>query len=84
MSMTVFVALCILGCDFLLYAFFQWTYGEKRRTRSRRKSAESGTVLRPPQPHVLRAKAAEPETRETWNERLAYHSIVSAFPPPRR
>lgn len=31
MSATVFLAICILGCDALLYFLFQWTYGEKRR-----------------------------------------------------
>lgn len=36
MSATIFLALCILGCDFLLYALFQFTYGEKRRGLSRR------------------------------------------------
>ena len=36
MSITVFLAFCILGCDFLLYALYQWIYGEKRRNRPRR------------------------------------------------
>jgi len=36
MSLTVFLAICILGCDFLLYALFQWIYGEKRRNRLHR------------------------------------------------
>jgi len=36
MSATLFLAFCILGCDFLLYFLFQWTYGEKRRGLSRR------------------------------------------------
>jgi hypothetical protein len=36
MSLTVFLAICILGCDLLLYILFQWIYGEKRRERSRR------------------------------------------------
>jgi len=36
MSITVFLAFCILGCDFLLYVLFQWTYGEKRRNRLHR------------------------------------------------
>jgi hypothetical protein len=31
MSLTVFLALCILGLDFMVYALFQWIYGEKRR-----------------------------------------------------
>lgn len=36
MSATIFLAVCILGCDLLLYFLFQWTYGEKRRGLARR------------------------------------------------
>jgi hypothetical protein len=36
MALTVFLALCILSCDFLLYVLFQWIYGEKHRKRPRR------------------------------------------------
>jgi len=36
MSLTVFMAIGILGCDFLLYVLFQWIYGEKHRKRARR------------------------------------------------
>jgi hypothetical protein len=32
MALNVFLTLCILGIDFMLYAFFQWTYGDKRGT----------------------------------------------------
>lgn len=32
----MFLAICILGCDFLLYVLYQWTYGEKRSGLSRR------------------------------------------------
>jgi len=39
MSLTVFLAFCVLGCDFLLYVLFQWTYGEKRRKYGRRLAA---------------------------------------------
>jgi hypothetical protein len=39
MSLTVFLAFCILGCDFLLYVLFQWIYGEKHRNRARRSAA---------------------------------------------
>jgi hypothetical protein len=35
MSLTVFLALCILGLDFIIYAFFQWIYGDKRRALAR-------------------------------------------------
>ena len=36
MSLTVFLAFCILGFDFLLYVLFQWIYGEKHRKHARR------------------------------------------------
>jgi hypothetical protein len=39
MSLTVFLAFCILGCDFLLYVLFRWIYGEKHRNRARRSAA---------------------------------------------
>jgi len=38
MGFTVFLALCILGCDVLIFFLFQWTLGERRRTRRRRNS----------------------------------------------
>lgn len=39
MSLTVFLAICILSCDFLLYVLFQWVYGEKHRKHARRVAA---------------------------------------------
>jgi hypothetical protein len=39
MSFNVFLAFCILGCDFLIYFLFQWIYGEKHRKHSRRLAA---------------------------------------------
>ena len=47
MSATLFLAFCILGCDFLLYFLFQWTYGEKRRGLARRSSAPKGAMNQP-------------------------------------
>jgi hypothetical protein len=38
MTATVFLAFSILGLDFLLYALFQWTYGERRWKRRRLRS----------------------------------------------
>ena len=40
MSLTLFMAICILGCDVLIYFLFQWTLGEKGRTRRRRNGAK--------------------------------------------
>ncbi len=39
MPLTVFLAFCILGFDFLLYVLFQWVYGEKYREHARRVAA---------------------------------------------
>jgi hypothetical protein len=47
MSATVFLAICILGCDFLLYFLYQWTYGEKRRGISRRSARPKSSVSQP-------------------------------------
>src|SRR5579863_1787337 len=47
MSATLFLAFCILGCDFLLYFLFQWIYGEKRRGLSRRSAAPRTTANQP-------------------------------------
>jgi hypothetical protein len=48
MSATVFLAFCILGCDFLLYVLYQFTYGEKRRGLSRRTKAPKHTATNQP------------------------------------
>jgi hypothetical protein len=47
MSATLFLAFCILGCDFLLYFLFQWTYGERRRGLTRRSAAPKGAMNQP-------------------------------------
>jgi len=36
MPLTAFIAICILGIDFMVYALFEWTYGDKRRAISRK------------------------------------------------
>jgi hypothetical protein len=41
MSITVFLAFGILGCDFLLYVLFQWIYGEKHRQHAHRVAARA-------------------------------------------
>jgi len=48
MSATVFLAFCILGCDFLLYVLYQFTYGEKRRGLSRRSKARKHPAMNQP------------------------------------
>ena len=39
MSLTVFLAICVLGLDFMIFVLFRWLYGEKNRNRFRRSAA---------------------------------------------
>jgi hypothetical protein len=49
MSFTWLMALCILGCDFLIYILYQWAFGERRRTLMRRTaSRRRAEALRDP------------------------------------
>jgi hypothetical protein len=44
MALTVFLALCILGVDFLIYVLFQWTWGDKRRAIARQVAAHRNAL----------------------------------------
>jgi hypothetical protein len=36
MSFNVFVAVCVIGMDFLIFVLFQWMYGDKRRAMAKK------------------------------------------------
>ncbi len=36
MSFHLFIAVCILGLDFLIFVLFQWTLGDKRRAMAKK------------------------------------------------
>jgi hypothetical protein len=40
MTLKLFMAICIAGLDVLIYILFQWTLGEKNRTRRSRLKAK--------------------------------------------
>jgi hypothetical protein len=64
MSLTVFIAVCVLGADFLIYVFFQWTYGDKRREMARRLEAHrNGMKGYPSKPFVVSSRKAGSETQ---------------------
>jgi hypothetical protein len=64
MSLTVFVALCVVGIDFLIYVLFQWTYADKRAAMARKLAAQRNAmeqeVLRP---FVVSSRKGGPETQ---------------------
>jgi hypothetical protein len=60
MSITMFLAFCILGCDFLLYLLFQWIYGEKLRKHARRVAARRVAARREKSRTVSAKEVVEP------------------------
>ena len=40
MSLTIFLALCILGLDFMIYVLFKLLYGDRRSAIARRVAAQ--------------------------------------------
>ena len=54
MALTVFLALCILGVDFLIYVLFQWTWGDKRHSIARQVAAHRKALEgQPRQPFLV-------------------------------
>ena len=47
MALLTFLAFCILGCQFLIYALFQWMYGDKSRPHFGSLREEEERALRP-------------------------------------
>jgi hypothetical protein len=39
MSLNIFLMMCILGIDFMIYVFFRWVYGDKRGAIARKVAA---------------------------------------------
>jgi hypothetical protein len=60
MSLNIFFTLCILGIDFMIYAFFQWTYGDKRRAVARKIAAIRNASPPPPRPFVISPQQPAP------------------------
>jgi hypothetical protein len=59
MSITVFIAFCILGLDFMVYAFFRWTYGDKRDKLARELAARKNALQEPsPRPFLIASRKA--------------------------
>jgi hypothetical protein len=64
MSATIFLAICILGCDCLLYFLYQWTYGEKRRGLLRGSHARKSAVTEQSgQPFMVFSRKSRPEEK---------------------
>ena len=61
MSLTFFITLCVLGCDFLIYFLYQWALGERRRTLMRKAASRQraeALANRQPRPMVAAERSA--------------------------
>ncbi len=89
MSLNIFFTLCILGIDFMIYAFFQWTYGDKRRAIARQVAAHrealsarsprpflvaSAELVRAPRRHLLTMPQKAGQNASTSLEQTARYS----------
>lgn len=45
MSLDLLLAFCVLGIAFMIYALFQWTYGDKHRARGRQLPARKNALM---------------------------------------
>ena len=87
MWLGIFVAICIIGVDFLIYALFQWTYGD-RRAALRKKVALQREAMRTEKPRLLllSSRKAGPETRarlQKVRERMTQGKTGKAGEPGR-
>jgi hypothetical protein len=75
MSLSIFIALCIVGVDFLIYVLFQWTFGDKRRAMERKLAAQRAAMKEEGRGPVLvssRKPGAETQARlRKVQERMA-------------
>lgn len=83
MSAVAFLAVCILGCDALLYFLFQWTYGEKHRGLARRSRSNRATGY-PQQSQPAEFVSARPPHRFAGSRRKSAQTGQENGTPIRR
>jgi predicted aldo/keto reductase-like oxidoreductase len=57
MSLILFVALCVLAVDFLIYVLLQWTYGDKRQAMAKKLAAMREAEKKSMRPFVVEARS---------------------------
>ena len=70
MSLTIFLALCILGVDFLIYVLFHWTFGDKRKAISRQLAEHKAAFQEPSaRPFLVASRRIASGTQSHWSAR---------------
>jgi hypothetical protein len=56
-SLTVFLAICVLACDFMIFMFFKRIFREKYRSRARRVGGrQSAAKIGSPKPYLVSSR----------------------------
>jgi len=70
MSLTVFLGLCILGLDFMIYVLFRWTYGDRRGETARKLAAYKDSLKeQAPRPFLVRSENGDVRGKEPMEDR---------------
>lgn len=87
MSLTVFLAFWVLGCDFLIFVLFKWLYGEKRREPSSRSALGKHALPSQSPLYYVSAKVGrravrplpspQPDLARAWLARKAFAALVA-------
>jgi hypothetical protein len=66
MSLNIFLMICILGIDFMIYVLFQWIFGDTRRTIARQVALTRQTLSgQSPRPYLVASEQTTNGAKET-------------------
>jgi hypothetical protein len=83
MSLNIFLMICILGIDFMIYVLFQWIFGDKRSAIARQVALSRKTLgEESSRPFVVASQTTSNESTEsqepTAAERAAMRELSGA------
>jgi len=97
MSLTVFLAICIVGIDVLIYFLYEWAFGESERLRKRGNSRFAANAGQSVGAHQIHQRSAipgrvvemnhKPQRRQdtaqpnSYREAMAYRRLAASFAP---
>lgn len=75
MSLTIFITICVLGIDFLIYVLFQWTFADKRAALQKKLAQQRQALqVEPAGPFLVSSRKIGPQTQarlQKVRERMA-------------
>jgi hypothetical protein len=87
MSLTIFLAICILGIDVLIYFLYEWAFGESERIRKRRASRFGTNPAKTTEtaPRVVemshKQQRSDSPVQHAYREAVAYRRLAASFAP---